>query len=275
MTRSLTEYAAYLFDIDGTLLHPGSTIPGAVEALTALKAHGKAVRAVTNNSRMAHHAVAERFRRAGLPLEDDEVFSALTATAQFIAHEHPGATVYPFGADGLIYELQQAGLAITDQERADYVVAGYFPEINLEAITTAMRALMHGARFIAVNVDRRYAGGEGAIPGAGAFVAALERASGRSPDVIVGKPSITIVQEAVASVGQPASECLFVGRQHRGRRGGGPHGGPAGPAGLDRRQHAGRPGSERRRRGARRGQRRGAGDRLRRLSGRYRRAVPS
>ena len=29
--------------------------------------------------------------------------------------------------------------------------------------------------------------------------------------MIVGKPSITIVQEAVTSVGQPASECLFVG----------------------------------------------------------------
>jgi 4-nitrophenyl phosphatase len=211
MTRSLTEYAAYLFDIDGTLLVPGSTIPGAVEALATLKAHDKAVRAVTNNSRMAHHAVAERFRRFGLPLEDDEVFSALSATAQFIAHEHPGATVFPFGADGLIYELEQAGLTVTDQDRADYVVAGYFPEINLQAMTQAMRALLHGARFIAVNVDRRYVGDEGPVPGAGAFVAAIERASGRSPDVIVGKPSITIVQEAVASVGQPASECLFVG----------------------------------------------------------------
>ena len=68
MKRSLTDYSAYLFDIDGTLMHPGSTIPGAIEALTALKAYGKAVRAVTNNSRMAHHAVAERFRRYGLPL---------------------------------------------------------------------------------------------------------------------------------------------------------------------------------------------------------------
>jgi HAD superfamily hydrolase (TIGR01450 family) len=211
MTRSLTDYAAYLFDIDGTLLRPGSTIPGAIEALATLKANGKAVRAVTNNSRMAHHAVAERFRQSGLPLDDDEVFSALTATARFIAHEHPGATVFPFGADGLIYELREAGLQVTDAERADYVVAGYFPEINLEAMTRAMRALLHGARFVAVNVDRRYVGSEGPIPGAGAFVAALERASGRLPDVIVGKPSITIVQEAVASVGQPASECLFVG----------------------------------------------------------------
>src|SRR5436305_8220866 len=159
MPRALTDYAAYLFDIDGTLLRPGAVIPGAIEALNALKAHGKAVRAVTNNSRMAHHAVAERFRRYGLPLEDDEVFSALTATAQFIAHEHPGATVIPFGADGLIYELNQAGLDVLEEgERADYVVAGYHPEMTRQALTLAMRALLHGARFIAVNVDRRFSG---------------------------------------------------------------------------------------------------------------------
>lgn len=211
MSRSLADYSAYLFDIDGTLLRPGSTIPGAVEALLALKANGKAIRAVTNNSRMAHHAVAERFRHFGLPLEDDEVFSALRATARFIAHERPGATVFPFGADGLIYELQEAGLTITDQDSAEYVVAGYYPEINLEAMKQAMRALLNGARFVAVNTDRRYVGEDGPIPGAGAFVAAIERAAGREPDVVVGKPSVTIVEEAVYSVGLPAQDCLFVG----------------------------------------------------------------
>lgn len=211
MPRLLTDYAAYLFDIDGTLLRPGEAIPGAIDALATLKAHGKAIRAVTNNSRMAHHAVAARFRRYGLPLEDDEVFSALTATARFIAHEHPGATVFPFGADGLVYELREAGLHVVDAERADYVVAGYFPEISLPAMTKGLRALLHGARFVAVNVDRMYVGSDGPVPGAGAFVALLERASGRSPDVIVGKPSITIVQEAVASVGAAAADCLFVG----------------------------------------------------------------
>ena len=207
MTRSLTDYAAYLFDIDGTLLRPGSAIPGAIEALETLKANGKAVRAVTNNSRMAHHTVAERFRRFGLPLEDDEVFSALRATAQLIAHEKPGASVFPFGADGLVHELQELGLRITREERADYVVAGYCPDVSLELMTSAMRALLGGARFVAVNVDRRYVGDEGMLLGAGVFVAALEYALGRRPDVIVGKPSITIVEEAVASVGVPASEC--------------------------------------------------------------------
>ena len=146
---------------------PARPFPGAVEALLALKANGKAIRAVTNNSRMAHHAVAERFRRDGLPLEDDEVFSALRATARFIAHERPGASVFPFGADGLIYELEEAGLTITDQANAEYVVAGYYPEINLESMKQAMRAILNGARFVAVNTDRRYVGEDGPIPGAG------------------------------------------------------------------------------------------------------------
>ena len=106
MARSLTDYAAYLFDIDGTLLRPGSTIPGAVEALNALKAHGKAVRAVTNNSRMAHHAVAERFRRYGLPLEDDEVFSALTRRPSSSPTSGPARPSSRSARTASIYELQ-------------------------------------------------------------------------------------------------------------------------------------------------------------------------
>ena len=84
--RALADYDAYLFDVDGTLLKPGAAIPGAAEAIATLKERGKAVRAVTNNSGLARHSVAERFRRYGLPLDDGEVFSALTATAQLVAH---------------------------------------------------------------------------------------------------------------------------------------------------------------------------------------------
>ena len=211
MTRTLTSYGAYLFDVDGTLVKPDGAIPGAAATIAVLKRHGKAVRAVTNNSRLTRREVADRFRRFGLPFEDGEVFSALVATARFIAHEQPGARVHVFGSRGLWSELEQAGLAPTEDEDAEYVVAGYHPEVSHAGLTRAMRALLNGARFVAVNRDRRYLGRDGSIPGAGAFVAALERSSGRPPDVIVGKPSTTIVREAVESVGLPPAACLFVG----------------------------------------------------------------
>jgi HAD superfamily hydrolase (TIGR01450 family) len=211
-TGDLSAYGAYLFDVDGTLVLHDHAVPGAAEALRALKAAGKHVLAVTNNSSLGRHALAERFRRFGLALEDAEVFSALVASAQLVAHERPGARVHVFGNSGLRTEIERAGLAVTDDAQADYVVVGNHRGITYDGLTTAMRALLRGARFVAVNMDRTYVGADGGlVPGCGVFAAALERAVGRPPDVVVGKPSIRLLCEAADSVGQPPSACLYAG----------------------------------------------------------------
>lgn len=208
----LTGYAAYLFDVDGTLTYHDHAVPGAPEALRALKAHGKNVLAVTNNSSLSQHQLAERFRKFGLPLEDHEVFSAMVATARLVAHEKPGARVLVFGNPGFRAEVVRAGLDVADTADVDYVMVGNHTGITYKGLTIALRALLQGARFVAVNVDRTYVGADGGlVPGAGVFVAALERGAGRAPDVVVGKPSITLLLEAAHSVGQPPAECLYTG----------------------------------------------------------------
>ena len=210
--RHIDSYAAYLFDVDGTLLCHDHAVPGAAEALQALKARGKHVLAVTNNSSLSRHELAERFREFGLPLEDHEVFSALVATAQLVAHERPGARVHVFGNPGVAAELERRGLSLTDDLDADYVVVGNHRGISYDKLTVAMRALLNGARFVAINVDRTYVGEDGGlVPGAGVFVAALERAVSRPPDVVVGKPSVTLLHEAAESIDQPPEACLYVG----------------------------------------------------------------
>lgn len=212
MSRPLSSYAAYVFDVDGTLVYHDHAVPGAADALRALKAAGKHVLAVTNNSSLGQHALAERFRRFGLPLEDHEVFSALVATARHVAHERPGARVHVFGNPGLRSECERHGLQVTDGVDVEYVVVGNHRGITYEKLTTAMRALLRGARFVTVNMDRAYVGPDGElVPGCGVFAAALERAVGRPADVVVGKPSITLLCEAADSVGQPPDACLYVG----------------------------------------------------------------
>src|SRR5947209_15540192 len=114
MSRAVHEYAAYLFDMDGTLTYFDQAIPGAAETLHVIKRAGKHVLAVTNNSSLGQHALAERFRRFGLPLEDHEVFSALVATARLVAHEAPGARVHVFGNPGLRSECERHGLSVVD-----------------------------------------------------------------------------------------------------------------------------------------------------------------
>lgn len=212
MTRSLADYGAYLFDVDGTLLHADRAVTGAAETLAALKGAGKAIRAVTNNSSLGTAQVAERFRRAGLPLADTDVFSALTATAQLIARERPGARVHVFGNPGLGPEMERFGLHPTEEPSADYVVVGNHYGVTYDRLTSAMRALLGGARFVAINVDRHFVGPDGGlIPGAGVFAAGLERGVGRGPDVVVGKPSVALLLEAAVSVGHDPGDCLYVG----------------------------------------------------------------
>jgi HAD superfamily hydrolase (TIGR01450 family) len=208
----LSDYAAFLFDVDGTLVYPERAIPGAADTLAALKQRGKHVLAVTNNSSLSRHDLAERFRALGLPLDDQEVFSALAASAQYVAHEAPGARVHVFGNPGLRTEIERLGLVATDDVEADYVVVGTHRGIDYDSLTRAMRSLLQGARFVAVNNDRMYVGPDGGlIPGAGVFVAALERAVGRAPDVVIGKPSVRLLHEAAESVGVPTDECLYIG----------------------------------------------------------------
>jgi HAD superfamily hydrolase (TIGR01450 family) len=187
-------------------------VPGAPAALHALKAAGKHVLAVTNNSSLGRHALAQRFRKFGLPLDDGEVFSALVATAELVARENPAARVHVFGNRGLTAEIERCGLTVTDGVDADYVVVGNHRGITYDRLTVALRALLQGARFVVVNMDRTYIGDDGGlVPGCGVFAAALERGAGRPPDVVVGKPSITLLHEAAESVGQLPETCLYVG----------------------------------------------------------------
>jgi ribonucleotide monophosphatase NagD (HAD superfamily) len=51
---------------------------------------------------------------------------------------------------------------------------------------------------------------EGLRPGAGAIVAALEAASGRSP-IVIGKPAGRLLELAAAAVGRSAAEAVVVG----------------------------------------------------------------
>ena len=206
VARRLTDYAAYVFDMDGTLVLHDRAIPGAAEALRALKAAGKHVLTVTNNSSLGQHALAERFRRFGLPLEDHEVFSALVATARLVAHEKPGALVHVFGNPGLRSEIERCYARVVarpcDRARQRHAV-------RVERHGDELRRLSH-AQHHGLGAHGHRPDGD-LVPGCGVFAAALERAIGRPPDVVVGKPSITLLCEAAASVGEPPDQCLYIG----------------------------------------------------------------
>jgi HAD superfamily hydrolase (TIGR01450 family) len=97
---------------------------------------------------------------------------------------------------------------VDDPDQAEVVVTGLDREFNYDKLTRATRALLAGARFLASNTDGSFPDVDGIVPGAGAISAALEKASGVTPEV-AGKPQPALFNSAAARL--PDGPLLMIG----------------------------------------------------------------
>ena len=91
------------------------------------------------------------------------------------------------GEAGLTTALHEVGFILTDHD-PDYVVLGETRTYSFEAITTAIRLIHGGARFIATNPDATGPSPDGPLPATGAIAALITKATGAEP-YFVGKPN--------------------------------------------------------------------------------------
>ena len=88
---------AFMFDIDGTLLHRGPDgrghpQPGAVDVLQRIRASGRKLVLFTNGSHVPSPTIAEGLRNDGLHVSDDEVLTPVDSATAWGASLARGAT---------------------------------------------------------------------------------------------------------------------------------------------------------------------------------------
>lgn len=176
-----------VFDLDGVIYLGGDKLAGSTEALWGVEEMGYSVLFCTNNSSRRRAATAEKIRRiTGYAATSDQVLSSATAAGHLVSGRASRAVVV--GGEGIVEALEDAGVAVTtDWREADVVVVGVDFEFGYDRLASAMSAVRAGAWLVATNVDPTYPTPQGLAPGAGAFVAAVERASGVAAEV-AGKP---------------------------------------------------------------------------------------
>jgi HAD superfamily hydrolase (TIGR01450 family) len=111
--------------------------------------------------------------------------------------------------------VQQAGLQVVgkdpdDVAAPDAVLVALDRSLTYDRLRRALRAILDGAAFYAVNRDPRLPVENGFEPGTGSLTAALEYASGEKAN-IVGKPAPGIVLEAMRLLGASPAATLMVG----------------------------------------------------------------
>ncbi|MGX7726208.1 HAD-IIA family hydrolase [Rhodococcus sp. 5G237] len=199
----------YLMDMDGVLVHEDHLIPGADAFLTELRDTGTPFMVLTNNSIRTPRDLRARLLRSGLDVPEKAIWTSALATATFLANQRPGGSAYVVGESGLTTALHDIGYVLTDSD-PDYVVLGETRTYSFEAITTAIRLVERGARFIATNPDPTGPSREGSLPATGAVAALITRATGREP-YFVGKPNALMMRSALRAIGAHSAHTLMIG----------------------------------------------------------------
>ena len=206
MTRQI---AAYLTDMDGVLVHEGVPVPGATEFIGKLRASGKPFLVLTNNSIYTPRDLHARLIRMGFDLPEEAIWTSALATAQFLADQRPRGSAYVIGEAGLTTALHAAGFVMTDYD-PDYVVLGETRNYSFEAITTAIRLIDKGVRFICTNPDVTGPSHEGLLPAAGSVAAMITKATGVQP-YFVGKPNPLMMRSALNAIDAHSETTAMIG----------------------------------------------------------------
>ncbi|MDM5311944.1 TIGR01457 family HAD-type hydrolase [Peribacillus frigoritolerans] len=205
----MKSYKGYLIDLDGTMYRGTEQIAEAAGFINDLRKRDIPYLFVTNNSSRTPAQVADKLRSIGISTEDDQVFTTSMATANYIAEQKKGASVYVVGEEGIIEALKEKGMKLVE-EHPDYLVMGIDRGINYEKLSKACLAVRNGAVFISTNGDIAIPTEQGLLPGNGSLTSVVSVSTQVQP-IFIGKPESVIVEQALRVLGVPKEETIMVG----------------------------------------------------------------
>lgn len=185
-------------DLDGVVYRSDAPIDGAVDALAELRRGGTRIVFCTNNSRPTLEQYVDKLSRMGVDAEEKEVVTSSIVTAEVLSKRgFSGSRAVVVGGEGLHRALSSVGIGILTghSDAVDIVAVGWDPNFHYSDMRRALRALLGGAEFVATNDDATFPASDGVWPGAGAILASIEAASGKSAEVM-GKPHRPMMETA-------------------------------------------------------------------------------
>lgn len=217
-----SRYHGVICDLDGVVYRGAEPCPGAVEGLEAARAAGLRVLFLTNNAGHRPEDVADRLRDVGLTVEPGEVLTSSMVAAAHVARltaPGPDAVALAVGGPGVRLCLERAGiatvspadLAANPRPPVWVVVQGYGPQLTVRDLNEAAYALNAGAAWVATNADSTLPTERGLAPGNGSLLAAVGHATGRTPDLVVGKPERPAFERALEVLDLRREEVLTIG----------------------------------------------------------------
>merc|ERR1719221_949754 len=227
---------AFIFDCDGVIWRGDKLIEGIPETIAALRAAGKKLIFVTNNSTKSREGYLKKFLSLGLDISAEEIYSSSYAAAAYLkAKDFPtdgSKKVYVIGEVGIMEELSLAGIPhfggpedasakitlgkgvkMPHDPSVAAVIVGFDREINYYKIQYATLCIRENesCEFIATNRDAvTHLTDAQEWAGNGSMVGAIAGSAAREPTT-VGKPSTFMLENIAEKFNLSKDQICMVG----------------------------------------------------------------
>jgi len=225
----------FIFDCDGVIWKGDTVIDGVPAILEKLRAAGKKLFFVTNNSTKSRKGYKAKFDSLGLDVQAEEIFSSSFAAAAYleqIKFKETGKKVYILGERGIQEELDlinvpwiggegdgdkkielKSGYALPYDKDVGAVIVGFDRFINYYKIQYAQLCINEneGCKFIATNLDAvTHLTDAQEWAGNGSMTGAIKGCTGQEP-IVVGKPSPLMIDYLADKYKMETSRICMVG----------------------------------------------------------------
>jgi NagD protein len=206
----------FALDLDGTLYLGGSVFPFTRPFLERLAALGIGHTFFTNNSSRSTKQYVQHLGHMGIPATADEIYSSTHSTLDYLSTNHPGAKkVFVLGTPALQGEFEEHGYTLHGEIASDepeLVIVGFDTTLTYPRLCSAAYWISRGKPFIATHPDKICPTDKPTVlPDCGALCKMLEHATGRAPDIVLGKPHPSMLGGVMMRHGLRPDQLAVVG----------------------------------------------------------------
>jgi HAD superfamily hydrolase (TIGR01450 family) len=180
-------------DMDGTIYSGRTLFEHTLPFLKLLKELGIGHTFLTNNSSRSSLDYVAHLNQMGIAASLDEIRTSTQATVEHLQRNLPRVRrLFLLGTQSLGEEMVAGGFVLTRDDPADEpdaVVVGFDTALAFSRLCRATYWIKAGKPFIATHPDRICPTDEPTVlVDCGSICAALEKATSRAPDAVLGKP---------------------------------------------------------------------------------------
>lgn len=220
VSREVLEKLAKLehiaLDMDGTIYMGKSLFPFTTKVLDGFTELGLGYSFLTNNPSSSVKAYIDKLHKLGIECTDDNMYTTSLATIDYIKMHYPEAkNLFVLGTKSCQEQFEKAGFRMCEdsaEDKPDVLVVSFDKELVYSRFCRAAWWAAQGLPYLCTNPDWVCPTDEPTILiDCGSITAAVNAASGRTPDKVIGKPDPSMLQGIMEKHGLQSCQMAMIG----------------------------------------------------------------